>query len=171
MIPLAPPPFLIAIGQWGIDSGIYGLMNTRWGWPIAEIVHFIGLCLLMASVGMFDLRMMGLMRGLSLKALHALVPYGVLGFLLCVATGALFVVSSPLEYLYNPAWQLKMGLIVIAGINMAAFYLTMARRVHALGPDDAPPLAARVIALVSLASWIGVITCGRVITAFRPFME
>jgi hypothetical protein len=62
-----------------------------------------------------------------------------------------------------------MALIAIAGVNMATFYLTAtAKRVHAMGPDDAPPRAARVIATVSLACWIGVICCGRVITAFRP---
>ncbi len=171
MIPHEAPPFLIAIGQWGIDSGIYALMNTRWGWPVAEIVHFLGLCLLMGSVGMFDLRMMGLVKGLSMAALHRLVPFGIVGFAMCVATGLLFVVSSPLEYIYNQAWQLKMVLMAIAGVNMVAFYLTVAKRVHALGPDDRAPLAARIIAIVSLASWLGVMTCGRVITAFRPFME
>ncbi len=170
MQPDAPPPFLLAIAQFGVDSGIYDLMNTRWGWPVAEVGHFTGLCLLMATVGMFDLRMMGLVRGLSLSALHRLVPIGVAGFLLCLATGALFVVAAPLEYIYNDAWQLKMLLMGIAGINMLVFYTsTTAKRVHALGPDEAVPLAARVIAIVSLFSWLGVITCGRVITAFRPY--
>ncbi|MEI9852930.1 MAG: hypothetical protein WDN24_21040 [Sphingomonas sp.] len=172
MQPDHPPEFLLAIARFGIDTGIYDLMNTRWGWPIAESVHFIGLCLIMATVGMFDLRMMGLVRGLSLSALHRLVPYGVLGFILCVATGALFVIAAPLEYIFNDAWQIKMLLIVIAGINMAIFYLTTtAKRVRALGPDDPVPLAARIIAIVSLFSWLGVITCGRVVTAFRPFWE
>jgi len=167
--PSAPPEWLLDFGQWGVDVGIYDLMNTRWGWPIAESVHFTGLCMLMATVGMFDLRMMGLVRGLSLSALHRLVPYGVFGWLLCVASGFMFVAAAPLEYLYNDAWQIKMVLMAIAGINMVAFYLTTAKRVYALGPDDAVPLAARVIAIVSLFSWIGVISCGRVVTAFRPY--
>lgn len=170
--PDQPPGWLIAIAQWGVDTGIYDLMNTRWGWPIVEVGHFTGLCLLMGTVGMFDLRMMGLVKGLSLRALHRLVPIGVFGFLLCVVTGVLFVAAAPLEYIYNDAWQVKMLLMVIAGINMVVFYTsTTARRVHALGPDDAVPLAARVIAIVSLVSWLGVITCGRVVTAFRPFWE
>jgi len=171
MQPQAPPDWLIGIAQFGVDTGIYDLMNTRWGWPIAESVHFTGLCMLMATVGMFDLRMMGLVRGLSLSALHKLVPYGVLGWLLCVASGSLFVIAAPLEYIFNDAWQIKMVLMAIAGINMVVFYLTTAKRVYALGPDDAVPLTARVIAIVSLFSWLGVITCGRVVTAFRPFWD
>jgi hypothetical protein len=171
MQPETPPDWLIGIAQFGVDTGIYDLMNTRWGWPIAESVHFTGLCMLMATVGMFDLRMMGLVRGLSLSALHKLVPYGVFGWLLCVASGSLFVIAAPLEYIFNDAWQIKMVLMAIAGINMVVFYLTTAKRVYALGPDDAVPLTARVIAIVSLVSWLGVITCGRVVTAFRPFWD
>ena len=158
----------VGIVVWAIDSGIYDLMNSAWGWPIAEIVHFTGLCLLIGTVGMFDLRMMGLITGLSLSALHKLVPFGVLGFGLSVTSGFLFVVSAPDQYLYNPAWQTKMALLGLAGLNMGLFYLTTSRRLQGLGPDDQPPLAARLFAGASLTLWLGVIAAGRVITAFRP---
>ncbi|HYD25802.1 MAG TPA: hypothetical protein VEB68_13505 [Croceibacterium sp.] len=158
----------VAILVWGIDAGVFDFMNSRWGWPIAEIVHFTGICLLIGAVGMFDLRMVGLVRGLSLKALHRLVPFGVLGFGLSAASGLMFVVAAPDQYLYNPAWQVKMALLAVAGLNMALFYLVASRRVALLGPDDSPPVAARLFAAVSLASWFGVIAAGRVITAFRP---
>jgi hypothetical protein len=158
----------VGIVVWGIDVGIYDAMNSAWGWPIAEIVHFFGICLLIGAVGMFDLAMLGIVKGLSLRALHRLVPFGVAGFLLSAASGFMFVVTAPDQYLYNPAWQIKMSLLGVAGLNMVVFYLTASRRVHALGPDAAPPLAARVCAAVSLTCWIGVIAAGRVITAFRP---
>jgi hypothetical protein len=112
--------------------------------------------------------MIGLVRNISLPALHNLVPLGVLGFALSVSSGVLFVASSPDQYLYNPAWQLKMALLGVAGLNMALFYLTAARGLRDLPADAAPPLAARVFAGVSLTAWFGVIACGRVITAFRP---
>ena len=158
----------VGIVVWAIDAGIYDLMSSAWGWTIAEIVHFTGLCLLFGTVGMFDLRMMGLVRGLAMSSLHKLVPVGVAGFALSAASGFMFVVSTPDQYLYNPAWQTKMALLALAGLNMALFYLTVAGRLKALGPDDAAPLAARIFAGVSLACWIGVIAAGRVITAFRP---
>src|SRR5690606_3519071 len=100
--------------------------------------------------------------------LHKLVPFGVLGFVLSAGSGFLFVVSAPDQYLYNPAWQVKMALLALAGLNMVLFYLTASRRLAELGPDDTPPRAARVFAAVSLLCWIGVISAGRVITAFRP---
>ena len=163
-------PIFDAVGivTWAIDTGIFDLMYSAWGWPIAEIVHFTGICLLIGAVGTFDLRMMGFARGISLPALHRLVPVAVLGFLLSAGSGFLFVVTSPDQYLYNPAWQVKMALLAFAGLNMLLFYLTTSRRLKLLGPDDPPPLAARAFAAVSLASWLGVIMAGRVITAFRP---
>jgi hypothetical protein len=158
----------VGIVSWAIDTGIFDLMYSAWGWPIAEIVHFTGICLLIGAVGTFDLRMMGFARGISLQALHRLVPFGVIGFLLSAGSGFLFVVTSPDQYLYNPAWQIKMALLALAGLNMLLFYLTTSKRLKLLGPEDTPPLAARAFAVVSLTAWFGVIMAGRVITAFRP---
>ncbi len=158
----------LAIEQWARDTGIFGMMNTKWGWPIAEIIHFFGICLLIGTVGMFDLRMMGVARGVTMKELHRLVPFGIAGYLMCVVTGFLFVVTAPGQYLYNPAMQTKIMLMMIAGVNMAVFYATTATAVNAAGPDNRPPMRARVIGFVSLACWLGVIVGGRLVTFFRP---
>ncbi|HSG56164.1 MAG TPA: hypothetical protein VLA45_11985 [Paracoccaceae bacterium] len=158
----------VAIVEFSIDTGLFDIAYSAWGWPIAEIMHFTGLCLLLGTVGVVDLRMLGMLRGLSLAGLHKLIPYGVLGFVLNVLSGAVFVTSSPDQYLYNPAFQLKMGLILLAGVNMALFYLTTARKMAGLGPNDLAPRAARIFAGISLTSWLLVIAAGRVITAFRP---
>jgi hypothetical protein len=157
-----------AIAQWGRDMGITGLMTARWGWPIAEIFHFFGLCLLFGTVALFDLRMLGVARGVSLRALHRLIPFGIAGFAISVTTGALFVITTPDQYLYNPALQTKLALMLLAGINMLLFYATVARLVWTTGDDALPPLRARILGAVSLACWLGVIVCGRVITTFRP---
>jgi hypothetical protein len=157
-----------AIAEFGIRSGIHALMNTAWAWPIVESLHFVGLSLLIGTVGMFDLRMLGLAKPISMSALHKLVPWGVLGYAVNVITGAMFFVSDTGQYIYNPAFQLKMLCMLIAGVNMIVFYSTTVRAVKAL-PDsaDAPP-TAKVIAFVSLSSWIGVIAFGRLITFYRP---
>jgi hypothetical protein len=161
MMPSDPIFDPVAIANFAIDTGIFDLMYSRWGWPIMEIVHFTGLCLLIGAVGAFDLRMVGLVTNISLPALHKLVPFGVLGFVLSACSGFLFVVSAPDQYLYNPAWQLKMALLGVAGLNMALFYLTAARGLRALPAGVVPPLIARVFAGVSLTAWFGVIACGR----------
>jgi hypothetical protein len=58
--------------------------------------------------------------------------------------------------------------MVIAGSNVAVFYATTARAVKAQPIEVDLPLHVKVIAAVSLTSWVGVIIFGRIITAFRP---
>jgi hypothetical protein len=143
-------------------------MSSAWGWPAVESLHFIGLSLLVATVGMFDLRMLGLARGVPIVALHRLVPWGVAGYSLNVATGLLFLVSAPDQYLYNPAFQVKLALMAVAGVNVLVFYRFVFARLGSADATAEPPRAAKVAAVVSLACWVGVITCGRLITYYRP---
>jgi hypothetical protein len=158
-----------AIELWSKGVGIFDLMNSKWGWPIAEATHFLGLCMLMASVGMFDLRVLGIARGVQMSFLHRLVPIGVIGWAMCVITGFLFVVTFPTQYLHNPAFQTKIALMALAGVNMVVFYLSGASKLaKAAGPDDNAPAWVKVFAAVSLLAWLGVIAGGRWITFFRP---
>ena len=149
-------------------TGIYAFMNSAWGWPFIESMHYIALALLLGTVGVFDLRMLGVARSIPLGALHRFVPIGVGAYVANICTGSLFFVSAPDQYMYNPAFQLKLLCMAIAGVNVAVFYSTIAGQVKTLGTDVVVPPMARVIAAVSLASWTGVIICGRLITYFRP---
>ena len=51
-----------------------------WAWPLCETFHFVGICILIGAVGMFDLRVLGLARGLPIAALRRFLPWGVFGF-------------------------------------------------------------------------------------------
>lgn len=167
---MASDPLLsvAAIAQWGEATGITHLMTMRWSWPIAEVLHFIGLSLLFGTVGFLDLRLIGMARGIPLDALRRFLPLGTAGFAISACTGLLFVATFPDQYLYNPALQSKLGLVIIAGLNMVLFHATVARRAWATPANQQAPISARLFGLVSLTCWLGVITCGRVITAFRP---
>ena len=157
-----------ALLQFAHDSGIFAFMHSPWGWPLIESLHYLGLCLLLGTVGVFDLRMLGIGRGLAYAHLHRLVPIGVAGYFLNVLTGTLFVVSAPDQYLYNPAWQSKIVLMLIAGCNLLVFYGTMARIVRTTNTEASVPTAARYMAAISLFAWCGVIIAGRLITYYRP---
>ena len=156
--------------RFGQSSGIYAFMNTAWAWPAVESLHFLGLSLLIGAVGVFDLRMLGMAKSISIAALHRLVPWGVLGYLLNVTTGMLFFVSAPDQYLYNPAFQLKVGCLLIAGSNVILFYGVVWPRIResTSRTTNAAPFAARLCGAISLTAWLGVITFGRLITFYRP---
>jgi hypothetical protein len=149
------------------DVGTF-VRHSAWAWAVLEIVHFFGLSLLLGTVGLFDLRLMGYAKAIPPKALHRLVPLGVAGFLINMVTGTLFFISSPGLYIGNIAFEIKMVLLVLAAINVAAFYLVMRRPVMALEAGGVTPLPARIIGGISLAVWISVLVAGRMEAFFKP---
>ena len=146
----------------------YFMIHSDFAWPICESLHFLGLTLLIGTVGLFDLRMLGLWKGLSPGAMHQLVRWGILGFAINAVTGTMFFVGIPYQYMYNGAFQLKMACLVLLGINVLMFYLTAYRKVEALGPGDVPPPGAKLVAGISLFLWTAVICFGRMEAFFKP---
>ena len=143
-----------------------------WAWPLGETFHFFGIILLIGGVGLFDLRLLGVAKGLPAAAVKRLLPWGVTGFIICALTGFMFVTgvranvpSSPYDVIKSNPWlQLKFLFIAFAGLNLLAFYLTgMDRAVDKLGGGDDAPALAKVIAAASLFFWLGVIYFGRLI--------
>src|SRR5262249_26875866 len=118
--------------------------NVQWAWRTSESIHFIGLSLLIGTVGLFDLRMIGLVKRVPVAALHRLIRFGILGYLMNVLTGITFLAGASDQYIHNPAFQMKLLFMGTAGINVAVFYLTMYRRVAAVGSGDEAPLPARI---------------------------
>ena len=150
------------------ETGIYSAMNSPWGWPTAESIHFLGLCLLIGTVGVFDLRMLGLGKGINYADLHKLVKFGVAGYFLNVVTGIMFLTSAPDQYIYNPAFQTKILFMLLAGLNMLFFYATTSGQVKSTSAQAIVSIRARGIAGGSLLSWAVIIICGRLIPYFRP---
>lgn len=143
-------------------------MRTAWGWPMMESLHFIGLCLLIGGVGTFDLRLLGLGRNVPIAVVHRLIPWGIAGFAINIVTGSMFVMTEPDQYIYNISFHIKLLFLTIAGMNAGLFYLTSWRAAFgAAARLDAPP-RAKLIAFISLTSWMVVIIAGRLITFFRP---
>ena len=70
------------------------------------------------------------------------------------------------EFANNPAFQLKLALIALAGANVAFFHLGPYRLVGAWDLTGPAPASARAAALLSIGVWIGVIACGRLIAYF-----
>jgi hypothetical protein len=142
--------------------------HSAWAWAVLEIVHFLGLSMLLGTVGLFDLRLMGYAKAIPPKALHRLVPLGVAGFLINMTSGTLFFISSPGLYVGNIAFEIKLVLLVLAAINVAAFYLVMRRPVLALEAGGVTPIPARIIGAISLVIWVSVLVAGRMEAFFKP---
>lgn len=172
LIPLGGP--LQAFAAWLSATRLHDIAaQTQWLWAAMETLHFLGLGLLVGTIGVLDLRLLGVARRLPLGPFERLVPWGVAGFVLNLATGAVFFVGAPYQYIYNFAFQMKVLFMLTAGLNILAFYGGgVSRRTWIVPAGGHAPLAARIVGGVSLFLWVGVMYWGRMLTFFRPpFVE
>jgi uncharacterized membrane protein len=140
------------------------MRGSIWMYPIVEIVHIVGFVLLVGSIAMFDLRVLGFARALPVQQLgRHLLPWSVASLALIVPAGVMMFSAHPHDFVSNRVFQLKLLLIVLAGLNALMFHVGVYRTVAAWNTTKPAPALARVQALVSLAIWIGVICCGRLL--------
>ncbi len=119
-----------------------------------EVVHLVGLSSLFGGLLLLELRLLGLQPSLDAQALTRLaVPVALMGFALCLLSGAAMFASQPEELWVNGAFRLKMLLILLAGANALGF--------HFRGGASRTDRVARLQALASLLLWLVVMVCGR----------
>lgn len=146
-------------------------MSHRWWiWPLCEALHFIGMAMLVGIVGVIDLRMLGMAKGLPIGPLQRLRPWAVLGFAINLATGVSFIALNPRQYLGPPlslTLVAKMLFIALAGANAILFYVTgLGRLVDDVEAGHEAPRGAKVSAAVSLLLWVAVMYWGRMLQLF-----
>jgi len=140
------------------------MIADKWWWAFMMDLHFIGLVLLVGTIGLFNLRVLGFAKQVPIAPLNKLVPWGIAGFGINVLTGLLAFIGMPTFYSHDIAFVLKMVAVLLAVTTLGLFYQMSAfRDCEAVGPgQDAPP-RAKFIAGISLVLWLAVIVLGRYI--------
>jgi len=64
-------------------------------WPLMQTLHLLGFTLLFATVGFFDLRALGVAKGIPLRAIHRLIPFGIAGYIRNMLIGIVFFSGHP----------------------------------------------------------------------------
>jgi len=140
------------------------MRHSLWLYPIVEIVHIAGFVLLVGAVAMLDLRLLGFRPSTSVRALsRSLLPWAWAALLLVVPSGVAMFSTHAIEFAANPAFRVKLVLLVAAGVNAALFHNGVFRSVASWDQHVRTPGAAKASAALSLLIWLGVITCGRLI--------
>lgn len=140
------------------------MREELWLYPAVEIVHIIGFSILVGSVVLFDLRVLGLSRQISVRALaRHLLPWSVAALLIIVPTGLLMFSAHAGDFLNNRAFQLKMALLLTAGMNAAIFHTGPFQSAATWDTDATAPLGARLSVALSLVLWVSIISCGRLL--------
>ena len=131
-----------------------GLARSSWAYPALEVVHIVGIALLLGNLVLFELRVWGAALQLPLPELGRLaLGLALLGFGLIVLSGLTMFATQAAELLSNRAFVWKLGLVTLAGTNAALF--------HARGGLAKMDSVARLQTVLSLGLWLGAIICGR----------
>lgn len=131
------------------------LLTHAWAYPMLEVAHIAGIAMLFGSLVVLDLRLWGA-GAATLPAgplARLLLRVAWVGFALVLASGGFMFSTQPGELLRNPAFRVKLVLLVLAGLNAAWFHLR-----GGVARDDR---LMRVLGVLSLGIWLGVMICGR----------
>jgi uncharacterized membrane protein len=131
--------------------------------PALESVHVIGIALVFGTIAVVDLRLLGIAshRRSALRLIEELLPYTWVAFAACVITGLLMFVSNATTYAQNSVFWWKMGVLLLAGLNMGIFHLGAYRRIDEWDTALPPPGQARMAGFSSLTLWVSVVCLGR----------
>lgn len=132
-------------------------------YPVLEALHILGIGLLIGPAFTFDIRLTGIgHRLLSVtSAARTLLPVSHLGFAIAMITGLALLSAQATMVAAAGAAPWKLGLLVLACLNVLVFHRGIYRRVTDWDTDPSPPAAARLAAVVSLIAWTGMIFAGR----------
>ncbi len=140
------------------------IAQSPWAFPTIETVHVIAIALVVGSIAAVDLRLLNV-AWKQRPAAHVageLLPWTWACFLIAAVAGALMFISAASKYAADLPFQLKMLLLVLAGGNMLAFHHFTSRDVESWSSDTPP--AAKLAAALSLAFWIAIVVCGRMVS-------
>ena len=140
------------LGAWARGSDL--------AYPVANLVHLLGLVLLVGGIGLLDLRLTGLFKGLPVETLsRVLTPLAIAGLVLLGLGGAVMFSADATALFASTVFRWKVALIALALANAATFRWLWRRRMARWDVD--PPPTGRVMAAGSLGLWLIVAGLGR----------
>ena len=130
-------------------------IGATWLFPLFNSLHVLSVCFMLGALLMLDLRIAGLSAThYSIMQLERdFLPLIWLAFVVAVLTGSALFITRASAHILNPAFQMKIVLMLIAGINMALF--------RWFSRSNNQPRLVAASGLLSLLLWCGVMLAGR----------
>lgn len=138
-------------------------IGETWWFPLLESIHVIASTFVVGSILMVDLRLLGLAaRNHSVSRItKEIFPWTCGAFALSMVAGLGMFITQANRYMGNRAFQVKLVLLVLAGVNMAVFHLLTSRGIARWDTAAATTVAAKFGGAGSMLLWIGVMLAGR----------
>jgi hypothetical protein len=151
--------FWSSLEAWPLSAHI----AETWWFPLLESIHVLTAAFVVGSILMIDLRLLGVAarRQSVMLMLEEMVPWTWGAFVIASIAGLGLFITRASVYVENPAMQIKLLLLVLAGINMAVLHFVTLKGVGRWDVAASPPTAAKIAGASSLLLWIGVTLAGR----------
>ena len=141
-----------------------GIRQSLWLYPALEIVHILGIVLLVGAAFLFDLRLLGFSPAMPVRALSAhLLPWSQRGLILIVPSGILLFITNAQALGVDPVFWTKVGLIALAAVNVFVFHRFIYRPFKQNSANEELGWTAKVCGAVSIVVWVAVVACGRLL--------
>jgi hypothetical protein len=151
---------------WIADTPLSHLIeDVSWIVPLFQTIHILCIAIVLSSIAMLDLRLMGVAgKRVTISGMASRFLRPIWWSLVVLAiTGITLIIGEPERSLPNIAFQLKMALLASAIIVTLVFQHTVRKNAEFWDLSPARRGQARLTATISLALWIGIAVCGRLI--------
>ena len=136
--------------------------QSAYAYPIANLIHLLGLVMLVGGIGIVDLRLAGAFRSLPPAVLSRLLtPVAIAGLLLLIPSGLTMFAADAKAMAASVTFQRKLVLIALALANAILFRWIWGKRIADW--DASPALGGKLMAGASLLLWLAVAAHGRMI--------
>jgi hypothetical protein len=149
---------LVAFCKW-LESTWWGtgVRTSLWVYPYIQLIHFSGLSLWLGTNIAVDLRLLGAgkKRQTAAQLSDALFSWNWIGFGVAVLGGFLLFSATATTYLVNPAFEVKLGILVPLAL---IWHIVVQQKTRTWGQTSDAPTAAKLAGLIELLFWISVVT-------------
>jgi hypothetical protein len=131
--------------------------------PWFESLHVLAITLVLGSIAIVDLRLLGVAsrnRPVT-RLIREVLPVTWSAFAVAVLTGGTLFASNAVNYSHNFPFQMKMLLMLLAGLNMLVFHFVTYRSVADWDEAGRTPFAARFAGGFSITVWLAIVAFGR----------
>jgi hypothetical protein len=148
--------------NWIQDSALADWVRvSEWGYPIILTLHSLGLAFVVGMLLVIDLRIMGFVRALPLRAMRRLVVLVWWAFAVNLTTGCILFTADAVKFFDSPTFRFKI-LSIVLGMTVAIYFDRAVLKESGMRSSDAAvPLPLKALAVFSVVIWIAAISLGR----------
>ena len=131
--------------------------TSNWVYPFVQATHFTGLSFWVGTNALLDLRLLGLgkKRETAAEVANNLFIWNWIGFAVAVTGGFLLFSASATTYVPNPAFRLKLGMLLPVALII---HIIVQYKARDWGAQPEVTSIGKVAGLVELLMWLGVVT-------------